>query len=190
MLSGILDVRHRIPAWLENRSDRLLSLLAQEIELHATSGRSVDQANAQRYTDERPLSEIIYDSPVSWDDNNLIEEIEHFYRTRMRHHRSSFLAYWSEGTEYRQIQRYAIALRSFPTTTIWLERAFSIARRNLTWTRLHLSSEKASDICFLAINSKQVEVALGLGAMSDVISDEITTDAQVDDDDFTLDEEE
>ena len=55
MLSGILDVRHRIPAWLENRSDRLLSLLAQEIELHATSGRSVDQANAQRYTDERPL---------------------------------------------------------------------------------------------------------------------------------------
>ena len=190
MLSGILDVRHRIPAWLEDRSDRLLSLLAQEIELHATSGRSVDQANAQRYTDERPLSEIIYDSPVSWDDNNLIEEIEHFYRTRMRHHGSSFLAYWLEGTEYRQIQRYAIALRSFPTTTIWLERAFSIARRNLTWTRLHLSSEKASDICFLAINSKQVEVALGLGAMSDVISDEITMDAQVDDDDFTLDEEE
>lgn len=194
MLAGILDVRHRIPRWLEDRSCRLLSLLAEEIELQqSTSGRSGDHANDRRYTDDRPLTEIIYDSPVSWDETDLADEIAHFYKTRTRHHGSGFLAYWSEGTEYRQIQSYAIALRSFPTTTIWLERAFSIARRNLTWTRLHLTGDRASDICFLAINSKQVEVALGLGAMTDVISDEIITDLTdtLDGgDDYTLDEEE
>ena len=56
---------------------------------------------------------------------------------------------------------------------------------------MHLSSEKASDICFLALNFKLVEVALGLGSVTDVISDEISTDIveSVDGDDFALDEE-
>ena len=194
MFAGFLDVCHSLPKWLDEKQAWLLSSLAGEIELYTGEVLRDSQAEAhdERYSADRPLSDIICDSPVSWDNSSLSDEIAHFNMMRQRYHGTSFMSFWSECTEYQQIQKYALALRRFPTTTVWLERAFSIARRNLSWTRLHLSSEKASDICFLALNFKLVEAVLGLGGITDVISDEIVTDIveNVDGDDFALDEEE
>ena len=193
MFAGFLDVCHSLPKWLADRQTWLLQSLAEEIDMYTGEVLHDSQAEVhnERYSDDRPLTEIICDSPVSWDNSSLFDEIAHFNTSRQRYHGTSFMSFWSECTEYPQMQKYALVLRSFPTTTVWLERAFSIARRNLSWTRLHLSSEKASDICFLALNFKLVEVALGLGSVTDVISDEISTDIveSVDGDDFALDEE-
>lgn len=193
MFAGFLDVCHSIPGWLDEKRSWLLSSLAEEVELYTGDvlHNSQAQTHEERYSDDRPLTDMICDSPVSWDNSSLFDEIAHFQMSRQRHHGTSFTAYWSECTEYQEMKKYALALRSFPTTTVWVERAFSIARRNLTWTRMHLSSDKASDICFLALNFRQTEAVLGLASTTDVISDELSTDiVELSDGyDFTLDEE-
>lgn len=194
MFAGLLNVRHTLPSWLEEKCDVLAPLLCYEVELTA-GDYSLEQErheNDERYSDERPLLEIIEDSPASYQNTEILDEISNFFHFRKKYHGTTFSLFWSNCDRFANLAKYAAFLRRMPTTTVWLERAFSIARRNLSWTRLRLSPEKATKICFLALNFNQAMSALGLSAedMSDEIPAEMLEQVADDEsDDFALDEE-
>lgn len=59
-------------------------------------------------------------------------------------------------------------LRSIPTNTVRLEATFSVARRILSWNRMRLSPEHASQRCILAANMAVTERVLGFESTGSV----------------------
>ena len=172
LYAGILNVVHGIPKWLAEIQDKVISLMIEEIEMLTGSTPPMSPLESQnsRYNEQATLSEMINGTPVTSVTSGVFDEVLSFLGARDTLRSSSFTGFWKHTPHYSHVSVFAEKLRSYPTTTLWVERSFSKARRVLSWQRLRLSQESAARICLLSVNAAITKGVLGLDA---VIGEEI-----------------
>ena len=170
LFAGYLNVAHKLPQWLLQKQDLLLSLLVGELEeITATPELSPVESQDQRYRETSTISQMINASPYTSETNSgIFDEVRAFVAARTTYHHSlSFTRFWSQCSKYPHLSQFAEKLRSYPTTTLWVERSFSKARRVLSWHRMRLTTESASRICLLSVNSALTKHVLGLANVAE-----------------------
>ena len=168
MLAGFLNVAHGLPEWLTKKQNHLCSLLIDELELFtgATPPRSPTETSNQRYHETSTLFAMINGSPPTSETSGVVEEVLAFTTARQTYRASGYMSFWKQCHRHPHIAMFAKKLRSYPTTTLSVERSFSKARRVLSWHRMKLSEESASRICLLYVNSGITKSILGLGSVT------------------------
>ena len=175
IFSGLLNVKHSIPEWMMPQMEYIVALLVSELELFTgatppgspqeeISGQLDIEIQPQRYSPNRPISATIADSPAGSEASGFIyDEVREFLRLRSELDKANFTVFWQKCTRFRHLSMLALKLRRYPTSTVWLERCFSRARRILSWSRMRMSTDTARKLCLLTINETIAEHALGLG---------------------------
>ena len=166
LFAGVLNVAHTIPPFLESNLGAVLSIMASEVDLFTGAtpppSPSVHQP-VRRFSHKRPLQESIDDSSCSSEhDNAVVEEISRFMNKRCHLPKAKFSEFWWNCESFPHLRMLAMMLRSIPTNTVRLESTFSLARRILSWHRMRLSPEHASQLCRLAANASLAEKVSGL----------------------------
>lgn len=188
ILAGVLNVRHSLPDWLRDDLEVVAGLLANEVDVFtgATPPGSPHEQVGQRYSDDRCLADIIDGSSATSEQSEIaVQEVAEFLQRRSSLGRQTFTSFWSQCDRFRHIRMLALALRRLPTNTVWIEQAFSKARRVLTWTRMKMTPSTAGDLWLLNVNSSITEQVLGFRIGNAVITDEeegSDSDAFLDDD--------
>ena len=194
--SGLLNVKHSIPEWMNPQLEYIVSILVWELELftgatppgspqEVVGGQVVTGIQPERYNPNRPIAATISDSPAGSEASRLIyDEVRDFLRLRSELDKANFTAFWQKCTRFRHLSMLALKLRQYPTSTVWLERCFSRARRILSWSRMRMSTDTARKLCLLTINETIAEQALGLGTTTPLASEQ---EEQLEDD-FSEDE--
>ena len=142
LFSGVLNVAHSSPQFLDGCLAEVLEIMANEVELYtgATAPSSPSEYDAcDRYSGEKPLRDIINDSPCSED--HIVEvrdEISRFMQRRSHLPKGRFSLFWQSSNTFPHLRLLALHLRSIPTNTVRLESTFSTARRILAWHRMRL----------------------------------------------------
>ena len=190
LFTGILNLAHSIPPWLEANLAEVLALMADEVELFtgSTPPASPREVLGERYSDSRSLSDIINGSSGNSESNiEVCDEIHEFMSKRSAFGRMSFTHFWGKCKQFPHLQLLAQQLRSFPTNTQCLERTFSLARRVLSWSRTRLTPQHAGDMCLLSANQDLAEKVLGITIPNNIAGQAGLEDGDIE---FLMDEEE
>lgn len=182
IFSGILNVEHSIPKWIDRQLDAIVGIMADELELFvgATPPGSPREPTTNRYAANRSLVDMIEDSPITSETSSIVyDEITQFLKYRKKLGKRRFTAFWAGCEKFRHLKMMAQKLRAYPTNTVPLERCFSKARRILSWCRMRMSTETVRQLCVLSINEPITKRVLGL---ADVPLDDISTDCARDED--------
>ena len=165
LFASILNAAHDIPQWLLSKLGPVLTRMAEELELFTRVELNAPaRAATERYTELSSVQEMIDGSPpTSESSTGVVEEITSFMAARKTIHMTSFSRFWSTCSRYPHICQLARKLRCFPTSTVWVERSFSKARRILTWQRMRMTQENAARLCLLYVNISITRAVLGLG---------------------------
>ena len=164
IFAGVLNVRHSIPKWMNEQLELLSGLLVSELELYtgSTPPMSPRDCYDERYTEKRSLVDAIEGSvPASERSDVAMEEVSDFLRLRSSFSHQAFTAFWTGCERFRHMKMLAMSLRSIPTNTVWIEQAFSRARRILTWNRMKMSPATASKLWLLNVNMSLTERVMG-----------------------------
>lgn len=176
LFTGILNVAHAIPPFLESCLCEVLSIMASEVELFTGATPPPSPSAHQpvpRFSHMRPLQESIDDSSCSSEqDHGVVDEISRFMNKRDHLPKAKFSEFWWNCESFPHLRMMAMKLRSIPTTTARLESTFSLARRVLSWNRMRLSTEHASQLCRLAANGDLAERVLGLGMPTESVQND------------------
>ena len=191
IFAGILNVRHSIPQWLKEQLELVSGLLVSEVELFtgSTPPASPRDCYQERYSEKRSLVDVIEGSvPASERSDIAIEEVADFLRSRSSLGREPFTAFWTNCQKFRHVKMLASSLRSIPTNTVWIEQAFSRARRILTWNRMKMSPTTASRLRLLNANMSLTERILGFPTGTLVDDADDASDDIIEDEDLWGDE--
>ena len=189
MFAGVLNVRHSIPPWMSENLERIAGLLTNEVDYFtgATPPSSARAEPDQRYAEIRSLADMIDDSSMASEQSEAaVQEVREFLQRRSSLRGESFTSFWSHCTSFRHMKMLALALRSLPTNTVWIEQAFSRARRLLSWSRMRLSPTMAQNLWLLNVNMPITEEVSGLGTGRLVVEEEEGVDEEsfLDDDEL------
>lgn len=196
LFTGILNVAHSIPEWLQAILGDVLGLMASEVELFTGSTRpsSPKEIQGERYSDSNSLSDMINGSSGPSEANrDVCDEIHRFMSMRGMLGKNSFTCFWWQNNRFPHLKMLAMQLRRFPTSTLFLERTFSLARRILSWSRMRLTPKHAGDMCLLSANQDLAQRVLGLDNSPRLDSQEVMTEpCELEDviQEYIMDEEE
>ena len=170
LFAGVLNVQHAIPDWLQGCLDLVASLMACEVELFTGSSPpgTPHEVPANRYADTNSLVQMIdCSAPMSDSSGMAVEEVISFLKMRSSLRRQTYTKFWTEFDRFRHLQMFALSLRDVPTNTVWLERAFSKARRILTWNRMKLAPKTVERLWLLSCNAELTDKIFGTGERFD-----------------------
>ena len=191
IFAGILNVRHSIPKWMNEQLELLSGLLVSELELYtgSTPPMSPRDCYDERYTEKRSLVDAIEGSvPGSERSDVAVEEVSDFLRSRSSFSHQTFTAFWTSCQRFRHVKMLAMSLRSIPTNTVWIEQAFSRARRILTWNRMKMSPATESKLWLLNVNMSLTERVMGFQTSTPVDAVGDVEEDIIEDEDLWCDE--
>lgn len=165
IFAAILDVQHHLPQWVQSQLDAIVGIMADELDLFvgATPPGSPQERAENRYAADRPLADMIQDSPITSEASSVVyDEISEFLKCRKKLGKRPFTVFWADCDKFRHLKMMAERLRRYPTNTVPLERCFSKARRILSWSRMRMSTDTVRSLCLLSINEPITRRALGL----------------------------
>ena len=165
IFAAILDVQHHLPQWVQSQLDAIVGIMADELDLFvgATPPGSPQERAENRYAADRPLADMIQDSPITSEASSVVyDEISEFLKCRKKLSKRPFTVFWADCDKFRHLKMMAERLRRYPTNTVPLERCFSKARRILSWSRMRMSTDTVRSLCLLSINEPITRRALGL----------------------------
>ena len=170
LFTGV-NIARSIPSWLQEILPQVLSLMAAEVELFtgAIPPASPRDMHEERYNDRHSLIDIINGSSgPSEAHQEVFGEIHNFISMPGMLGGSEFTRFSWHWDRFPHLQMLAMQLRSFPTSTLCLERIFSLARRVLSWSRMRLTPQNAGDMCLLTANQDLAQKVLGIDTISNL----------------------
>ena len=106
LFSGLLNVQHSLPSWMESQMELIVALLVAELELFTggTPPQSPREPVETRYTPNRPLIDTIAASPAGSEASTLIyDEIREFLQVRGKLSKQNFTVFWRACERFRHL---------------------------------------------------------------------------------------